>query len=64
MLSILSILFALLLIRNPFEGTMTLMVYLGLSLMLDGVQSLIFIHHVAKNIRAFAPIDADYVEIE
>lgn len=63
-LSILSILFALLLIRNPFEGTMTLMIYLGLSLMVDGVQSLIFIHHVAKNIRAFAPIDADYVEIE
>lgn len=59
-----SILVAIGLIRNPFEGSMTLMVYLGISLVIDSVQSLYYIHHVAKDIRRLAPIDTDYVEVE
>lgn len=63
-LCIVNILFALLLIGNPFEGTMTLMVYLGLCLSIDSVQSLLFIRRVAKQVRQYAPIDADFVTIE
>lgn len=63
-LSILSILVAIFLIRNPFEGTMTLMVYLGVSLVIDSVQGLVFIHNVAKDVRKLAPIEAEFQEVE
>ncbi len=62
--AVLSIFMAVFLIRNPFEGTMTLMVYLGISLVIDAVQSLYFIHNVAKNIRKLAPIEAEFREVE
>lgn len=63
-LSILSILVAIFLIRDPFEGTMTLMVCLGISLVIDSVQSLVFIHNVAKDVRKLAPVEAEYIEVE
>lgn len=59
-----SILVAIGLIRNPFEGSLTLMVYLGICLVIDGAQSLYYIHQVAGDIRRLAPIDTDYVEVE
>lgn len=59
-----SILVAIGLIRNPFEGSMTLMVYLGISLVIDSIQSLYYIHQVARDIRRLAPIEADFVEVE
>lgn len=59
--SVISILAALLLIGNPFEGAVALMIYLGVSLVIDGVQSLFFIHQVAKNVRELTPLDAEYV---
>ncbi len=58
-LAILSIVVAIFLIRNPFEGTMTLMIYLGISLVIDSIQSLVFIHNVAKDIRMLAPVEAE-----
>lgn len=58
--SVICILFALLLIANPFGGTVALMIYLGISLVIDGVQSLVFVHQVAKHIRERAPLEADY----
>ena len=61
-LSILSIVAAVFLIRNPFEGSLTLMVCLGIALVITGVQSLAFIHQAAKDIRRFAPVEVDYVE--
>lgn len=60
LLAIVSILAAVFLIRNPFEGTMTLMVYLGISLVIDSIQTLVFIHHMSKDIRKLAPIEAEY----
>lgn len=63
-LSILSILAAIFLIRNPFEGSVTLMIYLGISLTIDGLQSILFIHSVAKEARRRAPLEAEYVEVE
>lgn len=63
-LSILCILAGIFLLRNPFEGTMTLMVCLGVSLVIDSVQSMLFIHSVAKAVRRSAPIEAEFTEVE
>lgn len=62
--AIVSILAAIGLIRNPFEGSLTLMVYLGICLVIDSIQSLYYIHQVARDVRRLAPIDAEYVEVE
>ena len=63
-LAIVSIVFAILLLRNPFEGTMTLMVYLGLTLVIDSIQSLAFIHQLAKDVRKHMPLEAEYIDVE
>lgn len=63
-LAIVSILVAIYLIRNPFEGTMTLMVYLGISLVIDSIQGLVFLKNVAKDVRKLSPIDAEYIEVD
>lgn len=60
--SLVSILVALFLIRNPFEGSLTLMVYLGLCLVIDSIQALVFIHNVAKDVRKIAPVEGEVVE--
>lgn len=44
-LSVISIAVAVFLIRNPFEGSLTLTVYLGVCLVIDSIQSLVFVHH-------------------
>lgn len=62
--AIASILVAIGLIRNPFEGSLTLIVYLGICLVIDSAQSLYYIHQVARDIRRLAPIDTDSVEVE
>lgn len=62
--AIVSILVAIGLIHNPFEGSMTLMIYLGISLVIESIQSLYYIHQVARDIRKLAPIEADFVEVE
>lgn len=62
LLSVFSILVAIYLIRNPFEGTMTLMIYLGLCLVIDSIQGLVFIHNVAADVRRTAPVDAEVIE--
>lgn len=62
--AIVSILAAIGLIRNPFEGTLTLMVYLGICLEIDSIQSLCYIHQLARDIRKLAPIETDFVEVE
>lgn len=62
--AIISILFAVLLIGNPFEGTITLTIYLGVSLLIDAIQSLYFVHQIAKAVRELTPMDVEYVEVE
>lgn len=51
---------SVILIRNPFEGSAALMIALGISLVIDGVQSLWLLHTVIKNLRRLAPIEAEY----
>ena len=63
-LSILSILFSFLLVLNPFEGSVTLMVFIGLSLIVDGIQSLCSVICASRYIKKVQPIEVDYVEIE
>lgn len=60
LLSIISILAAAVLIGNPFGGAVTLVIYLGISLVIDSIQSLFFIHHAAKCVREAAPVEAEY----
>lgn len=62
--AIISILVAFGLIHNPFEGSMTLMMYLGICLVIDSIQSLYYIHQVARDIRRLAPIETDFVEVQ
>lgn len=42
----------------PFFGTVFFA--LGISLVIDGVQSLWLLHTVIKNLRRLAPIEAEY----
>ncbi|MGN0427450.1 MAG: HdeD family acid-resistance protein [Agathobacter sp.] len=64
LLSILSILFSFLLILDPFEGSMTLMIFIGLSLIVDSIQSFCSVIYASKYIRKKQPIDVDYIEVE
>lgn len=63
-LSLVTIFVAICLLRNPFEGAMTLMVYLGITLVVEGIQSLYFIHRMAKDVRKLLPIEAETIEVE
>ena len=66
-LSILSVAFALLLVMNPFEGSRTLMIFIGLSLMIDGVQILSYIicaSRCVKEVKKLEPMDTDFEIIE
>lgn len=62
--AIAGILAGIFLVRNPFEGTVTLMRFVGISLMIDGIQNLFFIRDAAKEIRRQAPVETTYTEVE
>lgn len=62
--SIISVLFAFLLMLNPFEGSVTLMIFIGVSLIIDGIQSIYVVLSAVKYIRKISPIDTDYIEIK
>lgn len=51
LLSIISILFSFLLILDPFDGSRTLMTFIGLSLIVDSIQSFCAITYVSKYVR-------------
>jgi uncharacterized membrane protein HdeD (DUF308 family) len=58
-----------LLLINPFHGSMALMTLIGVSLIVDSIQSLFIISYAVKNFKnVILPtldyMDADYVEIE
>ena len=66
-LSILSVAFALLLVMNPFEGSRTLMIFIGLSMMVDGVQILSYIicaSKCVKEVKKLEAMDTDYEIID
>lgn len=62
LLSLINIIAASFLILHPFEGTSALMIYLGILLLLDGIQSLVFIHKVSEKLRRATPIETEYTE--
>lgn len=62
--SILSILVAIGLIHNPFKGSMTLMIYLGITLVINGIQSLYYIHRISIDVHNMPSVEAEYVDIE
>lgn len=64
LLSIISVLFSFLLILNPFEGSMTLTIFIGLSLIMDSIQSFCSIFYASKYVEKKKPIDVDYIEVE
>lgn len=51
-LGIISTVFALFLILNPFDGVKVLMIYVGILLVLESVQNLCTIHEISKVIKA------------
>lgn len=63
MLSVISIVAAIGLISNPFEGSRILMMYLGATLIVDSVQVLYFVHQIAHNIRKILPVEGKYIEL-
>lgn len=63
MLSVISIVAAIGLISNPFEGSRILMMYLGITLIVDSVQGLYFVHQIAQNIRKILPVEGEYIEL-
>lgn len=62
LLALISMLAAIFLILHPFEGTSALMIYLGILLLIDGIQSLVFIHKVSEKLRKLTPVEAEYTE--
>lgn len=56
--------FAVLLILNPFEGSIVLMIFIGISLILDSIQNILTILYIVKHIKNIMPIDADYREMK
>lgn len=63
LLVVLSIIFAVTLILNPYEGSMVLMIFIGISLIIDSIQNIFTIFYISKYIRKIKPIEIDYVEI-
>lgn len=51
-LGILNIIFALLLLINPFQGASALMVFVGESLVIDSIQNFYSIYCISKAIKA------------
>lgn len=61
---ILSIIFAFILILNPFEGSMALMILVGISLVIDSIQNTFMIHYFYKYYKDLIPIDAEFRDID
>lgn len=51
--------FGMLLIIDPFSGTMALMIIMGISLILHGLQDLWAVIFISKNFKDFTPIDSE-----
>lgn len=50
-LGILNIVFALLLLINPFQGASVLMIFVGVSLIIDSIQNFYSIYCISKAIK-------------
>lgn len=59
---IVCICFALLLISNPFEGSRLLMIFIGISLILDSIQNIFIIFSIERYLNEIMPIEVEYKE--
>ena len=63
LLGILTAAFGLLLVLDPFEGAAALMVYLGVCLLLTGVENLYALISISAAVKAGMPIEGKWTEI-
>lgn len=56
--SIAGTVFGFLLVLHPFKGISALMVLMGITLILDGIENICFAVYVAKYINKIRPIDS------
>lgn len=69
LVSVISLVLGFLLVLHPFEGSKALMIWIGISMIVDSIQNLYFVLHTANSIRKIVPekkdyIDVDYIEIK
>lgn len=62
-LGIIDSLFALALILDPFQGADTLMIFLGISLVIDGIQGLGAVHYCTGAVRKLLQ-DTDVIDVD
>lgn len=62
--SFINILFAFLLIADPFGGSRALMIFLGISLIANSIQNICVIVFITKYMKNTDSIDTDYNEID
>lgn len=59
-LASISIFAGIFLIRRPFEGTVAVTVFCGISIVIDCLQGLVFLYKITKAARRAAPIEGDF----
>lgn len=62
--AVIGILFGLLLVFNPFKANRVALIFVGISLVIDGVENFWTFFFVKRMARKAAPLEADYVEID
>jgi uncharacterized membrane protein HdeD (DUF308 family) len=62
-LALLSGVCGVLLILNPFAGALALMILMGVSLTVDGIQNLFTIHYVSKHLKEDLDWDMFYIDM-
>ena len=56
--------FGFLLVFNPFEANRIALIFVGISLIIDGIENLWTVFFVKSLVRKASPIEAEYVEID
>lgn len=62
--SFINILFAFLLIADPFGGSIALMIFLGISLIANSIQNIYAVVLITKHMKNTDSIDANYNEVD
>ena len=56
--------FGFLLVFNPFEANRIALIFVGISIIIDGIENLWTVFFVKSLVRKASPIEAEYVEID
>lgn len=62
--SLIGIIFGFLLIFNPFQANHLALIFIGISMMIDGIENLWTVIYTAHVIKKSAPIEVRYIEID